>query len=163
MKRSILCAVILLLAVSAGPGFAQEQGQVVLETVIQREVEVVTDEGEKEIRLVEVANAVPGDELIFTVSYTNTGSEPASNVNIVNPIPENTTYIQDTAAGEGTAVTFSADGGSSYGLPGELKVIGPDGKQRQALLEDYTHIRWVRERALTEGEAGSVAFRVKLK
>lgn len=163
MKQFAVYTLILLLNASPGLAAGLEPGQVVLETVIQKEVEVVRDDGTRETTMVEVANAIPGDELFFTVSYTNTGEEPATGVTIVNPVPENTVYLEGTAAGDGTVVTFSVDGGNTYGEPGQLEVAGEDGKKRRALPEDYTHIRWARGKNLGARETGTVRFSARLK
>ena len=164
MKRLILVMVILLgLAPLMGIARAQEPGQVTLETVIQKEIEVINDNGEKDIKLVEAGNAIPGDELIFTVAYTNRGLEPAENVVLVNPVPEHTAYIDGSAGGEGAAISFSVDGGSSYDLPGNLLVPGEDGKPRPAQAQEYTHIRWVFSEPVPPGESGTVFFRVRLR
>jgi len=164
MKRLLIVLIIsLILAPLPGNGYAQEPGQVTLESMIQKEIEVVNEAGEKEIQLVEVGNAIPGDELIFTVTYTNQGVELAENVVLVNPLPEQTEYIGGSADGKGTAITFSVDEGGSYDLPDKLRVVGKDGQPRTALAEEYTHIRWVRTGPLSPGKSGKVFFRVRLK
>ena len=164
MKHWLSILIISLALVPfPGIGFAQEPDQVVLESLIQREIEVVNEDGEKEIKLVEAGNAIPGDELIFTVTYTNQGTEPAENVVLVNPVPEHTEYIGESAGGEATAITFSVDGGGSYDLPDKVMVTGEDGKSRAAMPREYTHLRWVRAAPLSPGEGGKVVFRVRLK
>ena len=164
MKRWLI---VLIFSLAFGPlpgiGYAQEPGQVVLKSVIQREIEVVSEDGEKEIQLVEAGNAIPGDKLLFTVTYTNQGTEPAENVVLVNPVPENTEYIGESVGGESTAITFSVDGGGSYDLPANLTVIGEDGQPRIAQAQEYTHLRWVRTGPLSPGKSGKVFFRVRLK
>ncbi len=159
----IVLIVSLAIIPLPGIGFAQEPGQVVLESLIQREIEVVNEDGEKEIKLVEAGNAIPGDELFFSVTYTNQGTEPAENVVLVNPVPEHTEYIGGSAAGEATEITFSVDDGGSYDIPDNLTVIGEDGNPRTALPREYTHLRWVRTGNLSPGEGGKVVFRVRLK
>jgi len=164
MKHWLIILIISLALVPFSDiGFAQEPGQVVLESLIQREIEVVNEDGEMEVKLVEAGNAIPGDELIFTVTYTNKGAEPAENVVLVNPVPEHTGYIGGSAGGENTAITFSVNGGGSFDLPENLKVTGEDGNQRTALPREYTHLRWMRAALLSPGEGGNVFFRVRLK
>jgi uncharacterized repeat protein (TIGR01451 family) len=164
MKRLLEVLIIsLIFAPPPGIGYAQEPGQVTLESMIQKEIEVVNEAGEKEIQLVEAGNAIPGDELIFTITYTNQGVEPAENVVLVNPLPENTEYIGGSAGGEATTITFSVDEGGSYDLPDKLRIIGEDGQQRTALVQEYTHIRWVLTGPLSPGKSGKVYFRVRLK
>jgi uncharacterized repeat protein (TIGR01451 family) len=164
MKRCLLILIITaVLLPLQGVGYAQEPGQVVLESLIQREIEIVNEDGEKEIKLVEAGNAIPGDELILTVSYTNQGTELAEDVVLINPVPEHTRYIGESAGGEETVITFSVDGGSAYGLPEKLTVTGEDGRPRTAKAQDYTHIRWIRANPLSPGKDGTVFFRVMLQ
>jgi uncharacterized repeat protein (TIGR01451 family) len=164
MKRgATVLTLFLVLLPFMGAAHAQEPGQVTLETVIQKEIEVITPEGEKETKLVEAGNAIPGDELIFTISYTNRGLEPAENVVVVNPIPEHTAYIGGSSEGEGAAISFSVDGGNSYDQPGNLLVPGEDGKPRPAQASEYTHIRWAFGEPVLPGGSGKVFFRVRLR
>ena len=164
MKRLILILAVLLgLAPLVGVVHAQEPVQVTLETLIQKEIEVVNAEGQKEKKLVEVGNAIPGDELILTIDYTNRGLESAENVVLVNPVPEHTEYIGGSAGGEGAAITFSVDGGGSFDLPGNLQVVGENGKPRPAQAQEYTHIRWAFNEPVPPGGNGKVFFRVRLK
>jgi uncharacterized repeat protein (TIGR01451 family) len=164
MKHWLLILIIsMIIAPLPGIGYAQEPGQVVLKSTIHREIEVVNEDGEKEIQLVEAGNAIPGDELIFTVTYTNQGTEPAENVVLVNPVPEHTEYIGGSAGDGDATITFSVDDGSSYDLPENLTVTGEDGRPRTAQAQEYTHIRWVRTGPLSSGEGGKVVFRVRLK
>ena len=162
-SRILVLTLFLTTALFSGIGYAQEPSQVTLESLIQREIEVVNEDGEKEIQLIEVGNAIPGDELIFTVTYTNQGTEPAENVVLVNPVPDHTIYLDGSAGGDTTVITFSVDEGVSYDLPGSLTVTGDDGRQRAARTEDYTHIRWARTGSLPPGLSGNVYFRVRLK
>ncbi len=163
MRRTFFAAAALLLLLPPAPGQAQERDQVTLRSLIQKEVQVVNDKGEKETRLVEVGNAVPGDELLFTVHYTNAGTRPAENVVVINPVPDHMVYIEGSAAGEGTMATFSVDGGKTYGSPGDLTVTEVDGRTRAATAADYTHIRWAREGDLPAGGSGKVLFRARLR
>jgi uncharacterized repeat protein (TIGR01451 family) len=156
-------SLLVILTLFAGIVHAQDPGQVTLETVIQKEIEVITAEGKKETKLVEAGNAIPGDELLFTITYTNQGGEPAENVVLVNPVPEYTEYIGGSAGGPGAATTFSVDGGQSYDVPANLQVPGEDGKLRPALSREYTHLRWAFDAPVPPGESGDVFFRVKLK
>ena len=163
LRGAKVLTVLLALALFAGPARAQEQGRVTLETKIQKEIVALTPEGEKGTRLVEAANAIPGDELIITITYTNQGPEPAENVVLVNPVPEHTEYLDQSAGGEGAVITFSVDGGNSFDAPGNLVVPGEDGKPRPAQAREYTHIRWAFNEPVEPEGSGQVFFRVKLR
>ena len=57
-------------------------------------------------------------------------------------------YLGGSAAGKGTVVTFSIDGGKTFDAPDKLFIKGKDGKSRPAEPKEYTHIRWALEQFL---------------
>ena len=110
--------------------------------------------GEKVVKRVDVAKAtatVPGDTVVFTTHYTNTGKQPATNVVITNPIDEHMTYVDHSAEGSNTRIEFSTDGGKTYSAPEKLMVKNAQGMVRQARAEDYTGIRWTVTKPLAAG------------
>jgi uncharacterized repeat protein (TIGR01451 family) len=138
MKNAVLLAALL----AAPLALAQEKGHLNVKTVVQKEEITVSDSGERETRLVAPDTVVPGDSVIYTITFANISDESAESVVITNPVPENLTYIEGSAFGPGTVIEFSVDGGQSYGAGDELTV--PDnGGSRAAKAEDYTHLRWV--------------------
>jgi uncharacterized repeat protein (TIGR01451 family) len=154
-------AVLLLLA---APALAQQKGGIVLTSVSEVEVVQQNAEGKKEVKRIEAAKAkvVPGDTVIFTVSYANTDTKPADRVVVINPVPEHTTYLDKSAEGKGAVIEFSIDGGKTYAAPEKL-VVTVEGKQRRAAASDYTHIRWTMGKPLAPGAKGNVSFRAVLK
>ena len=105
---------------------------------------------------------VPGTEVIYTITVSNLGDEPADSVVVTDPIPENTTYVDRSAFGAGTKITFSVDGGKSYDLAGKLKVKDAAGNLRAATASDYTHIRWVLNFTLKPKDVAPVWFKARL-
>ena len=93
-----------------------------LKAVAEVEVTVVNDKGETEVKQVPAAKVVPGTEVIYTITVSNLGDQAADSVVVTDPIPENTTYVDRSAFGAGTKITFSVAGGKSYDLAGKLKV-----------------------------------------
>jgi len=121
--------------------------------------ESVTDEtGAEQTRLVDAARVLPGGEVIFTVTYTNIGGEPAETVTITNPVPEHMDYVDGSAAGNNASVTFSVDGGQNFGAPQNLAVTDAQGTQRPAIADDYTHVRWIVGSNVAPGASGTVQF-----
>ncbi len=165
MKRQmfIVLSVLLFTCVSFTALWAQQQGIIELNAIAEMEKEVINANGEKVLVRVPVARAVPGDEVIYTIHYANTGQEPADNVIIIDPIPEHMHYSPGSAAGVGMAIVFSVDKGEAYELPEKLKVTGSDGNIRPARASDYTHIKWTRQKSLMPGEKGQVSFRARLE
>jgi len=162
--RSVLVLSIAILLLLQAPAPAQQKGSIVLTSVSEVEVVKLNAEGKKEVKRVDAAKAavVPGDTVIFTVSYANTDTRPADRVVVINPVPRHVTYLDRSAEGKGTTIEFSVDGGKTYAAPGKLTVTTA-GKQRPAIAADYTHIRWVLVKPLAPGGQGSVSFRATLK
>ncbi len=59
---------------------AQEQGHLNVLTVVQKEEITVTDSGETERRLVSADTVVPGDDVVYTITFTNISDETAENI-----------------------------------------------------------------------------------
>jgi uncharacterized repeat protein (TIGR01451 family) len=98
---------------------------------------------------------VPGERLIFIVTYKNQGTSPADNFVVTNPIPNSVTFV----ASETPGADYSVDGGKSWGKLAALKVKGTNGALRPAQPADVTAIRWVLAKAIPAGAGGSMSFR----
>ena len=160
-KQFILAALIALAAAVAGPAFAQAGGgDIEFRNIAEQEVEAKAADGKMEKKRVPVAKAVPGAEVIYTSTFRNVGKRPAANIQVVNPVPANTTLVGGSAFGENTELTFSADGGKTWAAADKVKVIGADGKERSAAASEFTHVRWVYRGELAPGKQGVVGFRV---
>lgn len=156
-----LSAIVLLGAATA----AWSQERISLVTAVERVETVVDEQGEQQVVLRSAERVMPGDELRYTITFSNEGDDvigPGSVV-IVNPIPASLAYLPGTAGGSGADVSYSADGGESWGGPGSLAVIGSDGIRRAAEPDGYTHIRWTYRAALEPGQESSVFFRARLR
>jgi uncharacterized repeat protein (TIGR01451 family) len=160
LARNILltiAAAMLLL-----PAAAWAKPQVTLSISTEKDI-VIEENGQQVTKRVPIEEVVPGEVVIYTLSFKNVGDETATEVSIVDPIPEGTIYIADSATQTG-GLTFSIDGGQSYQVPSQLtyEVTAPDGtkQQRTASPEQYTHIRWIIP-AIAAGEAGALSFQVK--
>lgn len=147
------------------PSLVLAEDTIKLTSVSEFDMVVVNAKGEKGVKRVDAAKAkiVPGDAVIFTTIYENVGKAPVNKAIITNPVPEHTVYVDKSAQGKGTRVEFSIDGGKTYGLPKTLMVVGKDGKAKQASASDYTHIRWVVEKAIAPGVKSSVSFKARVK
>jgi uncharacterized repeat protein (TIGR01451 family) len=159
----MICALVLL---SGATAKSWAEGEITLSNTVQK-VEYFTNElGQTESRLIEAAQVVPGDELAYTITFENVSEDvvvDAGSVVITNPIPPQVVYLEGTAFGAGTTITFSADDGSLFGSPDQLRITNDAGEARVADASEYTHIRWVFEPALEPGQRGSVSFRGRLR
>jgi len=126
---------------------------------------VVEENGEKVTKRIEATEVIPGETLIYTISYENSGDESATNVAIVDPIPEGSSYIPGSAS-QVDKLTFSIDNGKSYKKPLLLTYEVTDStgnkEKKVASPEKYTHIRWVIP-AIEAGGKGAVSFKVLMK
>ena len=155
----VLASVASLLA---GNVLVARGQSVELVTKAEREFEVV-EKGVKVKKVGPPEKIVPGDEVTYSVTYTNKTGKPAENIVIVNPVPQHTRYKDGSAAGDGADITYSVDGGKTFATPDKLTVAIKDksGKDtvRPAVAQDYTHIRWLIKQSVAPGQSGSVRFR----
>ena len=150
----LLSVLILMLAVSAN---ADEQGQLNVKTVVQKEEVVINDDGERETRLVAADAVVPGERVVYTITFRNIGEEPAENVVITNPIADSLTFVDGSAFGPGMDIEYSIDGGVTYAAASDL-VVSEAGVDRPAGPKDFTHVRWVMQTELAAGAQGIARF-----
>lgn len=157
--------VLATLLVSAAYGqtlaYAQEAGHLKLTTVVQMEEVTTTDTGDRKTELVVAEKVVPGDAVIYTITFENVSDESADSISITNPVPEHLTYVPGSAFGPGTVIEFSVDGGQQYDVPNAL-FVADNGEIRPATAEDYTHIRWVLQDELAAGAQGMARFSARL-
>jgi uncharacterized repeat protein (TIGR01451 family) len=160
MKKLLSATLILLLL--GQPAAAQEQGSLNVTTTVQKEEVIVNDAGETETRLVAANTVVPGETVIYTISFQNIGDEPAGNVVISNPIAETLTYVDGSAFGPGMLLQFSVDDGQNFATEDAL-TVADDGESRPAGPDDFTHIRWVMQNELAVGAMATTRFTAVLK
>ena len=157
IKLTVSC-LMLLTFVSVGTLWAQKKGDIELKAVAEMEIEDFNEEGKKEIKRVPAVKVIPGEEVIYTIYYTNLGQKTTDNVVITNPIPEHMVYKDSSASGNGTAIVFSVDDGKTFAAPENLTIRDALGKEFPAAASDYTHIRWVLQSSLPLNASGQVGF-----
>ncbi len=81
LKIALIASTFFAMAASA-----QEQGHLNVRTVVQKEEVTVTDTGATERKLVPADTVVPGDDVVYTITFTNVSDETADNTVITNPI-----------------------------------------------------------------------------
>jgi len=160
MYRKILFSIIALFGATA---LSAQQGNLELKTTAAKQEIVVDDVGNQTTRLIPVKTAVPGDEIVYTVTFSNISTESADNVRVTNPIPSQMEFIPGTAFGPGTDVSYSIDGGETFAAPEELIITDPEVGERIATAEDYTHIRWTLKTPLDAGAQGFARYRARLR
>lgn len=91
--------------------------------------------------------AAPGDLITYSITYTNSGNQDALSVVITDAVPAPAVYVQGSASGAGTAVTYSHDGGGTYDASDAAPV---------------THLRWSLPGPLSPSSPGTVTFAVRV-
>lgn len=153
---SMLFAAIAMMASSA----ALAGGPLVVESHIFAERKVAAADGTVQVKLEPAARAVPGDGIVFVLSYRNTGGQPIGDLVFENPLPQGIAY-QAPAAGS-PQPELSVDG-RTYGALGTLNIAAPGGGRRAATPADVTHVRWRLAAPLAAGGKGEFSFRGRLK
>lgn len=137
-----------------------------LEMSVAAEKEVtVTEAGKQVQKRVKTDKAAPGESLVFTLAYKNTGDEKAVDVKLDNPVPAGTRYVPNSAAGANAQISFSVDGGATFARPEQLtveKVVAGKKEKVKAQAADYTTIRWVISE-IAPGQTGQVSFRAQVQ
>ena len=123
----------------------------------------VQPDGSETMRRVSATRVVPGTEVIYTITATNAGNDPADQVVVTNPVPAQTSYVDGSATGANTDITFSVDGGNSWGDAQSLTVVDANGEPRAATAVDYTHVRWKLQSDLAPLQKLPVSYRVQVK
>lgn len=154
-----LAVVAALVVCGLGQAFAAE-GCIVLKSVAEVEKETVDASGKKSTTLVPVEKAVPGVEVIWTVTANNKCDKPSEKVAINLPVPEHMTYVPSSAVGPGSDVSFSVDG-KTFGANGQL-MVQENGASRPARTDEYRHVRWTYKDSLQPGATAMARFRAVL-
>jgi uncharacterized repeat protein (TIGR01451 family) len=155
-----LCAVSLMTLMTAG-AYAADKACVELKTTGESEREFV-ENGQKVTRLVAIDKAVPGDQIVWTITATNVCKTPTDNVVIANPVPEHMTYVANSAMGTGAEITYSLDG-KEFKSPAELQMRAADGTTRAVRTDEYRAIRWTYKNAFAPGATAFVRYRAVVK
>jgi len=146
---------LLLIAIS----FAAAEGKVSLKMEVMEEVEVINQDGEKEIQYIAPESVVPGDVVLYTIHYHNQADKPAEAVVITNQIPEHMKFLSESKHGSDATIKFSINSGRSFHTPDKLFVTTEDGDKRPATAQDYTNIEWQLNHPLDPGGKGIVGYR----
>jgi uncharacterized repeat protein (TIGR01451 family) len=111
---------------------------------------------------------VPGTNVIYTTSFTNSGSAPASSTIISTPVPSPTCFDVGTASqpagssGVSATITYSNNSGSTYAY---TPVSGACGTASSGYDTTVTNIRWTFSAAVgatSSSNSGSVSFTVRV-
>jgi uncharacterized repeat protein (TIGR01451 family) len=154
-------AAACLLLAAARPAVAADTLE--LSNAVFQEVDTKAADGSTHKERVPAAKVVPGSEVVYVITYHNTGKQPATDVVITNPIPKELAYRPEPGPGPSLTPEVSVDAGKSWGALASLTVKGADGKPRPAQGSDVTHVRWKLGKPVKAGEQGTVSYRAVLQ
>ena len=143
-------------------GAQAKTNPVQIDSNVQELIQVVDQNGKSHLKAVKADEITPGDRILYTTTISNKGNQASDSIVITNPVPAHSRYLGGTAKGEHFVITYSVDGGKSYGNSQSLQVRLKDGKMRAAEASDYTHIRWEYRRSLLPAEVKNISFQTQL-
>ena len=155
-------SLIVFMTMLSNNAFAEGE-KIVLTNQVLKQVIKKDKDGNVTYDYIEPKTAVPGDVMMYTITFENKGNDSAEGIVINDPIPNNSKYRINSAIGKNTKISFSIDGGKTFGNPEELVVKDKNGKEWKAKPESYTHIRWVYNKPLMPGEKSEVTFKTQIK
>ena len=162
MKIIIINFAILFGLMTFSFASAAEDGIINFTNTVKKEVVTKNDKGEKVVTYIDPNLAIPGSTMKYTITFENISDKSVDGIVVNDPLPNNSKYVDGSAAGENTEITFSVDG-ENFSVPSQLKVKDSTGKIWTASTDAYTHIRWVYKKTLKPGETGLVSFKTKIR
>ncbi len=130
--------------------------QVSLVTTSQAVKKEIDKNGVTRNVLVEPKVVVPGQPLVYTITYKNSGNQPVSNMVINNAVPKNVIFTGFGPQSQQGVV--SVDSGKTFGQLAALMVKGNNGQTRKADYKDVTHVRWTITKPVAGGTSGQVMY-----
>lgn len=150
-----LTAAVLTSAVSASALTATQK--------VEKEITVQQPDGTTTTQFVSADEVTPGEKIVYTVAYTNDSIEPASDIVLAMPVPDDVRFLEGTADRNGAVVRYSADGGSSFVERDALVLPAVGGGTRAASSDDITHIQWRIAGPIAVGTSDEITFKARLK
>tara|TARA_R110001606_G_scaffold177586_3_gene324137 strand:- start:19053 stop:19598 length:546 start_codon:yes stop_codon:yes gene_type:complete len=146
---------------SAENAVTDPRANVKIDSSIMIERTEIAENGESVTQLLNpvTVKVVPGDKLLVTNSYRNTGDEAVTGFVLNNPVPQAVSF---TEALEDWALV-SVDGGQNFGQLSALSVTDATQESRPAVAADVTHIRWVLPSPMAPGATGELRYRGSVK
>lgn len=155
VAKTLLAAVAVM---AATPALAADKLPAITLLNEQQQDKVVEENGLKRHVLVTPAKVVPGDHMVYSLTYKSNLAVPLTNVELTDPVPAGT-VLEDDGTG---AYEVSVDGGKTWGKLATLSLADGKGATRPAQAADVTNLRWVIAQ-IAPGGSGKVSFRAVVK
>lgn len=154
IKNIVLSIVASSVMVLANTGDSIQMSSVPFE-----EVMTMTN-GQKSVELKALEKAVPGMVVTYVNSIKNPTNQDASNLVVVNPVPEHTIYLMNNIETAGVVTEYSVDG-RVFNTSSKV-FINDLGVNRLAEAKEYTHIRYTIAKLKANSEI-SINLKTKIK
>jgi uncharacterized repeat protein (TIGR01451 family) len=164
MRNWIVAAVLAALAIPSvsAPASAQERGQPNPLSITAENL-MAADEQHQE--LADPNTALPGDVILYRLTFTNTTEVPVRSIEFKDPLPGGLHYVDGSATADrdDVTITFSIDGGQTYvAEPLIEKVIDGERRTVPAPPEMFTHVRWLVSGWVEPGAQVTAEFKAQL-
>jgi len=159
----LACAVAL--AIDA-PLAREGRPDVKVDVTAMKEVVQRDASGRQTVSLAQADPTGPGDTLVYQIVYTNQGTAPAHDAQVIDPIPAGTLLVPDSWNAQGAVFDVSIDGGKTFqSYPAKKPVRLADGTTtlKDVEMSAYTHVRWTSREPLAPGAKRSAAFKVTVR
>jgi len=155
---------IVFVAVMSVASFAIAKGQVTGD--IQAFLVSVSEDGKETMSLVNETE--PGQIMEFQIVFTNEGDADVTGIQVVDPVPEFTTFIGSSHGADVSAdFEVSIDEGTTFEREPVVRIQTlADGSTKEVVIpaSEYTHVRWVANEALTSnGGTHRFSYRVTVQ
>ncbi|MEL6829460.1 MAG: hypothetical protein AAFO63_04915 [Pseudomonadota bacterium] len=142
--------------VLAGTFAAQAESFAASQTA-QLDVPAVLNSSAIDIEFEEAKVAQPGQRTRFHLSFTNEGAEPAQNIVLLMPVPNDVDVVTGTATSTRADVSYSIDGGLTFTSPEDL-LAGVTTQENASVLADVTTVRWALKTPVAPGASGALSY-----
>lgn len=145
--HALVAAALFFLSAGAAWSQGQVKSELIVEKLVQQAGGGWAASAAKEVK--------PGDLVVYTASYRNTGKDPVRALVATVPVPSSMEWQGVAADGKNPPSLASTDGTTFAPIPLTRKVRGADGKEQvqQVPLHEYRALRWT----LPDLAAGAVA------
>lgn len=119
-------------------------------------------------QMIKAKETEPGQVMEFQIVFTNNGEKDVYGIQVVDPIPPNTLFVEDShRADVPAAFEVSIDGGVTFEPEPVVRTETTlDGTVKEVIIppEEYTHVRWLASDELnSDGGKHKYTYRVTVK
>jgi uncharacterized repeat protein (TIGR01451 family) len=156
IKRVLNDSVFATLAAVAlsSPGQAATGGITLNNSVLVQQKSAAAD-GTTRVVLVPAKRAVPGDHVVFRITYKNDVGQPVTGMVVSNPVPADLTY---RGPAEGSPAPEVSTDGVHFAALSALTVAG-----HPARAEQVRAVRWLVNGTVRPGATGRYSFEATIR